>query len=73
MLQTVQSANTTDTKPIEIKITTDSNNNAEVVSNTVQKAKTEDQISILKDVDTESSKDGEDSDANEKKSITIDK
>jgi hypothetical protein len=73
VLQTVQSANTTDAKPIEIKITTDSNNNAEVISNTVQNAKTEDQISILKDVDAESSKDGNDSDTSEKKSITIDK
>ena len=73
MLQTVQSANITDAKPIEIKITTDSNNNAEVVSNTVQNAKTEDQISILKDVDIESSKDGDDSETSEKKSITIDK
>ena len=59
-MQTVQSANTTDAKPIEIKITTDnSSQNADIVTSAVQNAKTEDKISILSDVVTEESQEGD--------------
>ena len=75
VMQTVQSANTTDAKPIEIKITTDnSSQNAEIVSNAVKTAKAEDQISILKDVATDKSEEeDEDGNSSSKKSISIDK
>ena len=75
VMQTVQTANTTDSKPIEIKITTDnSSQNAEIVSNAVKTAKAEDQISILKDVATDKSEEeDEDGNSSSKKSISIDK
>ena len=74
VLQTVQAANTTDAKPIEIKITTDNTSqNAKIVTSAVESAKTEDQISILKDVATDKTEDDEDSDNSSKKSISIDK
>ena len=75
VMQTVQTANTTDSKPIEIKITTDnSSQNAEIVSNAVKTAKAEDQISILKDVATDESEEGdEEGSSSSKKSISIDK
>ena len=74
VLQTVQAANTTDAKPIEIKITTDNTSqNAQVVTSAVESAKTEDQISILKDVAADETEEGEEGDSSSKKSISIDK
>ena len=74
VLQTVQAANTTDVKPIEIKITTDNNSqNAQVVSSAIDSAKTEDKISILSDVASNETEEGEEGDSSSKKSISIDK
>ena len=74
VLQTVQAANTTDAKPIEIKITTDNNSqNAQVVSSAIDSAKTEDKISILSDVASNETEEEGEGDSSSKKSISIDK
>ena len=71
VMETVKSAQDTSTTPIEIKISTPNDGSAKIITDTVKQSKTEDQISILKDV--ESSKSDEEEDTSSKKSITIDK
>ncbi len=78
ILQTVKQQQEATTAPIEIKITTDKGNTSDKVTDLVKDAKTEDKISILKDVDTnEDEEDGDGDDSSNqgskggKKSITI--